>query len=72
MIQLFADDISLFSVVHDSVASIAFLNDDLLKISHWSCQWKIIFNPDASKQALEIVFSRKVNASNQQPFILTM
>ena len=62
--KLFADDTSLFSVVHDSAASTAFLNDDLLKISRWAYQWKMIFNPDASKQAQEIVFSRKANASN--------
>ena len=52
----FADDTSLFSVVHDSAASLAYPNDDLLKISRWACRWKMIFNPDASKQALEIVF----------------
>ena len=51
-------------MVHDSAASTAFLNDDLLKISRWAYQWKMIFNPDASKQAQEIVFSRKANASN--------
>ena len=62
--KLFADDTSLFLVVHDSAASSAFLNDDLLKISRWAYQWKMIFNPDASKQAQEIVFSRKANASN--------
>ena len=62
--KLFADDTSLFSVVHDSAASTALLNDDLLKIYRWAYQWKMIFNPDASKQAQEIVFSRKANASN--------
>ena len=31
----FADDTSLFSVVHDSAASTVFLNDDLLEISRW-------------------------------------
>ena len=31
--KLFADDTSLFSVVHDSAASTTFLNDDLLKVS---------------------------------------
>ena len=31
--KLFADDVSLFSVVHDYAASSAFLNDDLVKIS---------------------------------------
>ena len=60
----FADDTSLFSVVHDSAASLAYPNDDLLKISRWACRWKMIFNPDASKQALEIVFSRKANGNN--------
>ena len=62
--KFFADDTSLFSAIHDYAASAAFLNDDLLKISRWVYQWKMIFNPDASKQAQEIVFSRKANASN--------
>ena len=62
--KLFADDTSLFSVVHDSVASTAFLNGNLLKISRWAYQGKMIFNPDASKQAQVIVFSRKANARN--------
>ena len=31
--KFFADDTSLFSVVHDSSASSASLNDDLLKMS---------------------------------------
>ena len=60
----FADDTSLFSVVYDSAASTAFLKDDLLKICRWAYQWKMIFNSDASKQAQEIIFSRKENASN--------
>ena len=64
--KLFADDTSLFSVVHDSAASTAFLNDDLLKISRWAYQCKIIFNSDASKQPQEIVFFRKSNASNHE------
>ena len=38
--KLFADDTSLFSVVHDPAASTAFLNDDLLKISRWAYQWR--------------------------------
>ena len=62
--KLFANAASLFSVVHDSATSTAFLNDGLLKISLWAYQWKMIFNPDASKQAQEIIFSRKPNASN--------
>ena len=34
--KLFPDDTSLFSVVHDSAVFLAFLNDDLLKISSWA------------------------------------
>ena len=60
----FADDTSLFWVVHDFAASSASLNDDLVTISQLTYQWKLIFNPDALKQTEEIVFSRKVNASN--------
>ena len=35
-------------------------------ISCWVYQWKMIFNSDASKQAEEIVFSRKANVSNYE------
>ena len=65
--KLFADVISLFSLAH-SAASSASLNDYLLKICRWAYQWKIIFNPGASKQAQEIVFSYKANASNHETF----
>ena len=61
-----ADDASHFSAVHDSAASLAFLNDDLLKISRWAYQWKMMFNPDTLKQAQEIVFFRKASASNDE------
>ena len=60
----FADDNSLFSVVHGSAASSAFLYDDFLKICGWAYQSKIIFNPDVSKQTQEIVFFRKASATN--------
>ena len=53
-------------MVHDSAASSASLNDDLLKIFRRAYQWKMIFNPDASKQSQEIVFSREANASNHE------
>ena len=62
--KLFADDMSLFSVVHDSTLSSVSLNNDLLKISQWAYQWKMTFNPDVSKQAQEVVFSRKGITTN--------
>ena len=49
--KLFADDSSLFSVIHDVAQSTNELNDDLEKISNWAYQWKMSFNPNKSKQA---------------------
>ena len=60
-IKLFADDTSLFSVVHDSNISANELNNDLQKISEWAYKWKMSFNPDLNKQAQEVIFSRKLN-----------
>ena len=60
--KLFADDTSLFSVAHDLNASASDINNDLKLISDWTFQWKKNFNPDPSKQAQEIIFSRKKNA----------
>ena len=62
--KLFADDTSLFSVVYDKDVSSKNLNDDLDSISNWAFQWKMSFNPDPSKQAQEIIFSRKKELNN--------
>ena len=35
------------------------LNDDLKKILEWVFKWKMIFNPDITKQAKEVIFSRR-------------
>ena len=59
--KLFADDPSIFSVVHDVDLSAKQLNDDLNKISEWAFQWKMAFNLDLSMQVQEIVFSRKTH-----------
>ena len=40
--------------------SASHLNSDLSKISNWAFQWKMSFNPDPSKQAQEVIFSRKI------------
>ena len=31
-------------------------------------KWKMSFNPDPSKQAQEVIFSREVNKDSQPPF----
>merc|ERR1712074_171885 len=58
-IKLFADDASLFIKVTDIEAAQETLVSDLTKITTWANQWKMKFNPDISKQAVEIVFSNK-------------
>ena len=57
--KLFADDTSLFSVVHDIDTSANDLNHDVEKISERAFQWKMKFNPDPAKQAQKTIFSRK-------------
>ena len=63
-VKLFADDTSLFSVVHNITDSANLLNSDLSKINELGLQWKMSFNPDAIKQAQEIMFSRKTSKRN--------
>ena len=64
--KLFADDTSPFSVVYDSTGSSVSVNNELLKISQWAYQWKMIFNLDISKQAQEVVFYRKAITTNHE------
>ena len=59
--KLFADYTSLFLVIHDVNSSQIDLNEDLDKINNWAYQWKMSFNPDPSKKAEDVIFSRKVN-----------
>ena len=37
------------------------LDSDLSKIKEWALQWKMSFNSDPTKQAQEIIFSRKTS-----------
>ena len=62
--KLVADDTSLFSVVRNITDSANLLNSDLSKINEWALQWKMSFNPDPTKQAQEIILSRKTSQRN--------
>ena len=64
MCKIFADDTSLFSKVIDKKDSNSQPNSDLAKISKWALQWKISFNPDPNKQAIEVRFSNKRDKEN--------
>ena len=62
--KTFANDTSLFSKVKDKNFSDTKLNHDLNKINNWTFQWKMLFNPDHSKETIEICFSHKCNNEN--------
>ena len=62
--KLFPDDTSLFSVAHNITDLANLLNSNLSKINEWALQWKMSFNPDPTKQAQEIIFSRKTSQRN--------
>ena len=53
----------------DKISASVTLNEDLNLIFNWAYTWKMSFNPDLSKQAKEIIFSKK--QSNIQLPVLT-
>ena len=53
--KLFADNTSIFSIVKNINVSTEEINKDNIR-AH---QWKMMFNTDLTKQAQEIIFSRK-------------
>ena len=66
--KLFANDTSIFSVVHVTQSTHVNELNDLEKISNWAYQW-ISFNPDKSKQAQEVLFSHKTQRVIHPPVI---
>ena len=59
--KLFADDTFLFSTVQNTTSTVS-LKSDLTKNSEWAVQWKMNFNLYLSKQAQELLFSRKTSS----------
>ena len=68
--RLFADDSSLFLRVRDIQVCQATLTNDLDMITQWAYQWKMQFNPDISKQAIEVIFSQKRTQKPNHPPLL--
>ena len=66
IVKLFADDTSLFSVIQNN-NSPSQLNNDPNKVSDLTYAWKMSFNPDLSKQAQEVIFSRKCTKEDHPP-----
>ena len=57
--KLFTNDTSSFFVVQDTQTSANDLNEDLEIVNDWAFQWKMNLNIDPTKQAQEVIFSRK-------------
>ena len=66
-IKLFADDASLFLRVVDVSMCHQNIKMDLDTINNWAFQWKMKFNPDITKQAIEVIFSHKRNKPVHPP-----
>ena len=64
--KLFADDTSIISIVHNINRSARELNTDLANVNEWAYKWKMSFHPDVTKQAQEVIFSRKLT-NTQHP-----
>ena len=71
-VKLFADDTYLFYVVDDNQTSANDLNKDLKIINNWAFRWKMNFNPNPTKQAHEVIFSRKAKKKYNHPLFVSM
>ena len=58
-VNFFADDTMLYNIVNLPSESAVELNHDLEIIQRWAYQWKMVFNPDPTKQANKVTFSCK-------------
>ena len=65
--KILADDTSLFPLVPDPNENSVKLGGDLGRVAWWVQHWKMSFNADPSKQALEVHFSCKINPVHTPP-----
>ena len=47
------------------------LNKDLQRIINWATQSKMNFNPDTTKQAQEVIFSRKLKKNSSSSITIS-
>ena len=64
-----ADDASLFTIVKNKNESANIINNDLLQISKWAYNWKMLFNPDLNKPVQEVLFSKTKKKVQVHPTI---
>ena len=70
-VRLFADDTSLFTIVYDETVSAQVLNSDLKTIKEWAYQWKMQFNPDVNKPAVQVIYSQKRSEPPHLPLLFS-
>ena len=68
-VKLFTDDTSMFPFVRGPINTSQKGNNDLDKVSTWANKWKVSFSQDPSKQAQEVIFSRKINKVYHPPLL---
>ena len=57
--RLFANDSSLCTCVKGATQTHHKLLKDMQTVTLWAYRWKMVFNPDITKQAIEVIFSCK-------------
>ena len=70
--ELIADDSSIFTQVDEIQGTQSKIKRDHGNISAWAHQWKTLFNPDITKQAVEDIFSVQKHKTDHPELILMM
>ena len=52
---------SLLTIARETNEAAEHMNQDLQLTTQWANDWRISFNPDPQKQAVELLFSKKRN-----------
>ena len=69
--QYFADDTSLFLVIHDVDTSVNKLNNDLYQINKWAFQWKIALTQTQPNRSKKLVLVKKLRKFIILRYVLT-
>ena len=59
----------LYYLVKDPAQTITEMNHDLCVIQRWAYQWRMVFNPDSTKQANQVLFSCKKKHPKNHPHL---
>ena len=68
--KIFVDNTSLFSKFENKDLTAVQMNENLKVINNRDYQWKILFNPDSNKEAIEVCFSKKSKKVNYSSLFL--